>query len=86
MSNSQGVETLLKGINGGFPQCVFQMLVNSPARGPPILRRYDASPMIFVLSLIYTFINELNTRLGEGELSGMLFARTAIVTGSQQPR
>jgi hypothetical protein len=31
---------------------------------------------IFILFLIYTFINELNTRLGEGELSRMLFRRS----------
>ena len=39
---------------------------------------------IFVLFLMYTFINELNRRLGEGTLFGMLFREPARLPGAMR--
>ena len=41
---------------------------------------------ILVLFCIYTFVNELNSRLGEGELRRMLFGRTATVAAAARKR
>ena len=41
---------------------------------------------IFVLFLIYTFVNELDTRLGKGELFSMLFTRGARLPSTARRR